>query len=231
MDCCDIACSGRQWKWYAIGWAAAGLGIITKGVGFLPLLVLLPYAFSGAADGSRVRWCVAGWRWLIGPLALIAAVSIWLVPMLMAAAMNPALQAYRDEISVRPDVDRYAAAWHHAKPFWYFIIDVIPGLVAAADRAVAVAGPRLVRRLARAGSARCLPLAWVVLVVLFFSLSSGKRGVYSSRLPGAGARRCAMARSVARRRVRSELVFVVACAVAAMWRALCICLSLTIASR
>jgi 4-amino-4-deoxy-L-arabinose transferase-like glycosyltransferase len=34
---------GPAWRWYVIGWAAAGLGIITKGVGFLPLLVLIPY--------------------------------------------------------------------------------------------------------------------------------------------------------------------------------------------
>ena len=35
---------GPSWRWYTIGWAAAGLGVITKGVGFLPLLVLIPFA-------------------------------------------------------------------------------------------------------------------------------------------------------------------------------------------
>ena len=35
---------GPSWRWYTIGWAAAGLGVITKGVGFLPLLMLVPFA-------------------------------------------------------------------------------------------------------------------------------------------------------------------------------------------
>ena len=35
---------GPSWRWYVIGWAAAGLGVITKGVGFLPLLILVPFA-------------------------------------------------------------------------------------------------------------------------------------------------------------------------------------------
>jgi glycosyltransferase involved in cell wall biosynthesis len=35
---------GPAWVWYAVGWAAAGFGVITKGVGFLPLLILIPFA-------------------------------------------------------------------------------------------------------------------------------------------------------------------------------------------
>ncbi len=35
---------GPAWGWYAVGWAAAGFGVITKGVGFLPLLMLIPFA-------------------------------------------------------------------------------------------------------------------------------------------------------------------------------------------
>ena len=34
---------GPAWGWYVGGFFAAGLGVITKGVGFLPLLVLLPW--------------------------------------------------------------------------------------------------------------------------------------------------------------------------------------------
>ena len=30
--------AGRRIGWFFVGWAAAGLGVITKGVGFLPLL-------------------------------------------------------------------------------------------------------------------------------------------------------------------------------------------------
>ena len=45
---------GPAWGWYLAGWAAAGLGVITKGVGILPLLVLLPWAWA-----RRRRWLTA----------------------------------------------------------------------------------------------------------------------------------------------------------------------------
>src|SRR5262245_61374252 len=34
--------------WFLAGWAAAGLGVITKGVGFLPLLALIPLGVLAA---------------------------------------------------------------------------------------------------------------------------------------------------------------------------------------
>ena len=34
--------TGPSWRWWWIGWAAAGLGTITKGVGALALLMLVP---------------------------------------------------------------------------------------------------------------------------------------------------------------------------------------------
>ena len=53
---------GPNWGWYAIGWAAAGFGVITKGVGFLPLLILIPFAVlrsrgwtSASAPGSKLK--------------------------------------------------------------------------------------------------------------------------------------------------------------------------------
>src|SRR5262249_39061503 len=70
------------WRWYALGGFAAGLGVITKGVGFLPFLVFLPYAWAKwrkwptpLLTGSVVRWSWA-------PLAFFAAIALWLVPML-----------------------------------------------------------------------------------------------------------------------------------------------------
>jgi 4-amino-4-deoxy-L-arabinose transferase-like glycosyltransferase len=41
----------RSMRWWLVGWAAAGLGIITKGVGFLPLLVLLPWVWLARVAG------------------------------------------------------------------------------------------------------------------------------------------------------------------------------------
>ena len=39
--------------WFVAGWAAAGLGVITKGVGFLPLLALIPAGVLAARGWPR----------------------------------------------------------------------------------------------------------------------------------------------------------------------------------
>jgi 4-amino-4-deoxy-L-arabinose transferase-like glycosyltransferase len=116
--------------------------------------------------------------WVIGFPAFLLAVGTWLVPMLLAANADPTLAAYRDEILFRQTVDRYASAWHHREPFYYFIVQVIPGLWLPLTLLL----PWLIPHWRNAWKQRdlriALLLSWVVLVVLFFSFSSGKRGVY-----------------------------------------------------
>jgi 4-amino-4-deoxy-L-arabinose transferase-like glycosyltransferase len=186
---------GPAWKWYAIGWAAAGFGIISKGVGFLPLLVLIPFALMQRGTWTPRLVGKGGARWLLGPLALIAAVSIWLAPMLIAAQADPLIAAYRNDILFHQTIKRYASAWHHREPFWYFIVQVIPALWLPLTALV----PWLWSHWRAAWQARdlrvVLPLIWVVLVVLFFSFSSGKRGVYV--LPGLPALVLASAPAIA----------------------------------
>jgi 4-amino-4-deoxy-L-arabinose transferase-like glycosyltransferase len=167
---------GPAARWYLAGWAAAGLGVITKGVGFLPLLLLIPFALL-----ARRGWPAAaraGWLGLAGLLCMLAAVGLWLVPMLLASSASPVLAAYRDEILFQQTVTRYAEAWHHHEPFWYYLLSVIPVLWLPLIALV----PWLWRRWRAAARARDTVvvslLAWVVIVVLFFSSSSGKRGVY-----------------------------------------------------
>jgi 4-amino-4-deoxy-L-arabinose transferase-like glycosyltransferase len=218
---------GPAWRWYTIGWAAAGLGVITKGVGFLPLLVLIPFAFlrdekwqpgfarsprsPGSAGGS-------GWgRWLLGPVAFLAAISLWLVPMLIAANGDPAIARYRDEILFNQTIHRYGNAWHHREPFWYFIVNVIPALWLPLTLLV----PWLFgywRTALRSFDLRIALLAsWVVLVVLFFSLSSGKRGVYVLPAVPAFALLCApYLKEIGTRRGVQRAMFVLASLIGAL---------------
>jgi 4-amino-4-deoxy-L-arabinose transferase-like glycosyltransferase len=167
------------WKWYVLGGFAAGFGVITKGVGFLPLLVLLPYAYARwrkwplpKLEGTPLQWSGAS-------LALLAAIALWFVPMLVAVGTSgdAALQAYRDEILFQQTVSRYATAWHHHRPFYYFL-----GVVVTQWLPLVALLPWLVprwREQLRARDVRLLLLlGWVVLVLIFFSLSPGKRGVY-----------------------------------------------------
>src|SRR5688572_9758399 len=51
--------SGPAWGWYFVGGLAAGVGLVTKGVGFLPLLALIPY-FVLRARGFDMRACHSG---------------------------------------------------------------------------------------------------------------------------------------------------------------------------
>ncbi|MET0507007.1 MAG: glycosyltransferase family 39 protein, partial [Burkholderiaceae bacterium] len=163
--------------WWLVGWAAAGLGILSKGVGFLPLL-MLPAWYWLAARGRVPRLS----RGDIGRgvLTLLAVVAAWGLPMIVMAgfANDPALAAYRDNILFRQTGRRYAAAWHHLKPWYFFVVEVIPWAWLPMLFALPWALPAWVRRMRRNDPRIVLPLTGVVLIVLFFSLSPGKRGVY-----------------------------------------------------
>jgi len=199
---------GPKWGWYAIGWAAAGFGVITKGVGFLPLLALIPFALLRSPRWSpRLRGRPSA-MWLIGPMAFIAAVCVWLAPMLLAAHADPALASYRDEILFRQTVQRYTDAWHHQEPFYYFLVSVIPWLWLPLTLLLPWLLPRWRTALCAFDLRIALLLSWVVLVVLFFSLSTGKRGVYI--LPAVPALTLACAPylvELARRRAVQRVMF------------------------
>lgn len=168
---------GPRWGWYVIGWAAAGLGVLTKGVGFLPLLIIVPWLLL-RKRWSQPAFADGSWRWTLGPLAFACGISVWLVPLLVLSASNPILAAYRDEILFQQTIERYVDAWHHFKPFWYFLVEVIPlfwlPLIALL--------PWLVPRWREALRAHNLPIAlllsYAAIVVIFFSFTAGKRGVY-----------------------------------------------------
>lgn len=168
---------GPAWRWYALGWAAAGLGVITKGVGFLPLLALVPWAVL-CLRWRAAAWRVRDWRWLVGPVAFVLAVSVWLAPMLLATRGDPTLAAYRDEILFVQTAERYFDAWHHREPFWYFVVEVIPVLWLPLIALVPWLWGKWREAWQRRDLRIALLLSWVGLVVLFFSLSAGKRGVY-----------------------------------------------------
>ena len=174
---------GPSWGWYFVGGLVAGLGVITKGVGFLPLLLLVPFFllrrfdWRGLAtiDGGRL-----GWRWWLAADGAIVAICLWFVPMLIAVSMSgaPEYAAYRDEILFKQTVGRYAAAWHHVKPWYYFIVEVIPALWLPWSLLLIWLVPRFKKAFQDRDARVWLPLAWALLVLLFFSLSPGKRGVY-----------------------------------------------------
>ena len=205
---------GPNWRAYWLGCFAAGLGVITKGVGFLALLMFLPYLFARwrgwdvtrtshvalekneiahpepfdiAQDRSVERRDSTGsprtvglaLHWLGGALAFAAALALWLLPMLLAAKARgtPEYAAYVHDILFHQTAQRYAESWDHPQPFWYYVPIVLFGWLPMSLGYIGSA-PRWWRDL-KAGEARImLPLAWSLMLLVFFSIPSGKRDVY-----------------------------------------------------
>lgn len=173
---------GPDWRWAWLGFFVAGLGTVTKGVGFLPVLVLLPWAALAWRKRQRPRLArPAGnaWRWWVAVPCFIAGAGVWVLPMLVAVynSNDPAFQAYASEILLKQTGKRYAGAWHHVQPFWYFA-QVIMTLWLPGALLLPWLAPAWWRRLRRGDGRLWLLLGWSALVLLFFSASPGKREVY-----------------------------------------------------
>jgi len=169
---------GPAWGWYLAGFAFMGLGIITKGVGFLPVFLLVPVLWWRWRDRALPGGTL-GWRLWLGPVAMLAVIACWLVPMLwyVQHLNTPEALAYRDNILFRQTGHRYTNPWMHVEPWYFFIANIIPirwfplpFLLVALWRPLA--------RAWRVDPALRVLLVWVALVVAFFSISPGKRGLY-----------------------------------------------------
>ncbi len=170
---------GPAWRWWWAGWFFAGIGVITKGVGVLALLMILPAAIASVLHWPRVRLHARDLRFWLAPLAFVLAVALWLVPMVMTALATKSgeYQAYLDDILFRQTAKRYVQSWDHHQPWWYFL-GTMPSMWIPAFLALPWAIPAWRRRLRRRDPRYLLPLAWWLLIVLFFSLPHGKRDVY-----------------------------------------------------
>lgn len=171
---------GPSWRAYWIGCFFAGIGVITKGVGLIALLMFIPY-FVARVRGWEVMRPPPGSsrRWLLGPVFFFAAIALWLAPMVLAVATRnqPEYTAYMHDILFRQTATRYAQSWAHVQPFWYYgpvlLFNWFPlslayiGAVAAWMRDLRARDTRLL-----------FPLLWTALILVFFSIPSGKRDVY-----------------------------------------------------
>ncbi len=157
-------------RWWLFGlWIGAGL--LTKGPVML-LHVAFPWLlgplWSEVARRDKARWYGFGTLAVLGGLALLAA---WLLP-----AIHLGGQAYMDKLLFKQTGGRVVDSFAHAHPLWWYLqwLPVLLFPFAAWPRAwVAVA--RLRRPLEP--GLRFL-LAWLVPVLLVFSLISGKQLYY-----------------------------------------------------
>jgi 4-amino-4-deoxy-L-arabinose transferase-like glycosyltransferase len=179
---------GPAWRWFYVGCAAMGIGVITKGVGFLPALLLIPYAYAVRKGWSGVVTMPGEARkWWFGLLVMLAGIAIWLLPLALSIVFNGGADeiAYAREILLRQTAGRYAASWDHREPFWYFFTNVIPQYWLPLVLVLPWLVPAWRRQLQKRDGRLLVLLAWVALVVLFFCISAGKRKLYIyPALPG-----------------------------------------------
>jgi 4-amino-4-deoxy-L-arabinose transferase-like glycosyltransferase len=170
---------GPCWRWFAVGCFFAGVGVATKGVGVLALLMLVPYLVARRGHWRHLALPTGGWRWAGGLALFFVAILGWLLPMLLIAHADgdPQHAEYVQNILFGQTVHRYATPTGHIhSPFYFLGIIVVDWLPLSLLLPWAL--PAWWRRLKRRDARFLLPLGWAVLVLLFFSLSPGKRDVY-----------------------------------------------------
>lgn len=174
---------GPAWRWLWLGCFIAGIGTITKGVAFLALL-MIPLAMLGRRLGWQGLPAPAPRQWTrpaLGVLAFLAAISLWLVPMLLTVWLrnDPDYRAYAQDILFGQTASRYLTPTHHLHPPWYYLT-MIATLWLPTAFALPWVVPHWVRnwRRGRRPARVWLPLGYALLIVFFFSLSGGKRDVY-----------------------------------------------------
>lgn len=167
---------GRRRVNLALLHAAIGLAVLTKGpVGLLPIGVIAVYL---GWDGRlrELPRLFPGWAWLLSLGPCLA----WFVTATSLAPVGFLDQALLDNL-----VGRFFSGTSHARPFYYYAyqlpLDFLPWTFLWPVVALACAR-RLGARAAPVRSASARPwrflIAWLGVFVVFFSLSSGKRGLY-----------------------------------------------------
>ena len=148
----------------------AGLATLAKGpVGLLPPLLSMVAFLLVTRNTAELKRMRIGW----GLLLWAAVVLAWLIPAGLAAGPE-----YLRQIVFRQNVTRYAEPWHHFAP-WYYYLTVVPGEFFPwsflLPTALVVGWRRLAGR-ERQGFLFCL--CWMVVTLVFFSISPAKRSVY-----------------------------------------------------
>jgi 4-amino-4-deoxy-L-arabinose transferase-like glycosyltransferase len=160
----------RRPVFYPLFFVAAGFATLAKGpVGLLPPLFAIVAFLAWERDGAELKRL----RIHVGLLLWAGVMLCWLVPAGLAGGRD-----YLEPILFKQNLQRYADPWHHHQP-WYYYLTLIPGDFFPwsffLPTAVWAGFKRLVGRERQAFR---FALCWVVVTLLFFSVSPAKRSVY-----------------------------------------------------
>ena len=166
----DRTLSPFRWRWFVwtlIAWSAMGLGVLTKGpVAFaVPLLVAAPYAVWRRAS-------LAVWHPL-GPLVMFALVLPWVW------AVSREIPNFLHYVVVIETWARMTTdELRRTEPFWFFLPVL---LVGAFPWSIVALSSLRIKNLRESSSLRRAHLylwLWIVIPLVFFSLSRGKQEQY-----------------------------------------------------
>ena len=165
------------WRWYALAWAAMGLGAVTKGpvAIVVPLLVVVVFALAAGLP-LRPFFSIRAWPWLlVTGLPWFVAVSV----------RRPDFPAYA---LVYESLERLVTRTHgRGGPIWYFVPVLLAGSfpwIGPALHGTAAAWRARALRRDSAGRPAVFLLSWALVPLVFFSLSQSKLpGYYLPALP------------------------------------------------
>lgn len=157
-------------RWIWLFWGSAAVGTIAKGpVALLPPLLAILAFLAIRRDREGLRMLRAG----RGFLLYVAVVLLWLVPATFHVGAW-----YLDALVFEQTVTRYVDPWHHFHAWHYYLwstaVNYFPWTVLLPT--AAFAGWKELRGERRTGA--LLAACWVVVTIVFFTLSPAKRDVY-----------------------------------------------------
>jgi 4-amino-4-deoxy-L-arabinose transferase-like glycosyltransferase len=161
-----------RWRWWLLSGTACGLGLLTKGPVALTL-VLVPALAYPVLTPNTARPSVR--QWSIYLIAAIGLAAPWYMALLVT---DPSFAGY---FFWRHNFQRYLAPFDHAKPVWYYVSDVLLGMMPWSLLLPfflkSLVRPASAKDEAQATSLRFFLLAFVW-CFLFFSLAGSKRAGY-----------------------------------------------------
>jgi 4-amino-4-deoxy-L-arabinose transferase-like glycosyltransferase len=163
----DLRREAAGWRWCVTAWGAIGLGLLTKGpvVLVFPLLIVVPYAIWRRAVMALIPPA--------GPLFAVAIVLPWVL------AVADAVPGFVEYVVVTETVDRLTTdALGRTGPWWYFLI-IFPAAALPWTAVLVGALWQERRSIAAKIDHRVIFLAlWLLMPLIFFSLSQSKRPQY-----------------------------------------------------
>jgi 4-amino-4-deoxy-L-arabinose transferase-like glycosyltransferase len=162
----DAFAAGGWFGWTLVAWAAMALGVLTKGPVALavPLMVAAPYAVWRGA--SRAVWHPGG------PVVLACLVSPWVW------AVSREIPGFLRYVVVTETWQRMTTdELRRTQPFWFFVPVLLAGAFPWSIVALSGLRTRIGGDPARRAASAYLML-WLLVPLVFFSLSRGKQEQY-----------------------------------------------------